>query len=452
MNCTRAVEVLRGLAAGELRNVESEEIDEILSLNLAVEVDPEDLTMVAALESTVREHAGTTVVAPDAVQAVANALHATEERLRSDWWRIKANKTEIAAEETHRIALRRAVALLNDRDVMTVVVKLAEQSRQLAPGARYVAAPLLGTELYALTHKGFRVRGQLEARMARFGELPLKSFLQSFDKAEAKMFAFANDISKLAAGIGYVKKNPHQVVIGLAKAGGPPAKALQAYQYGKDAVSAPDRAVACARHAATYGTPEEAAKRLREAEAALRRAGYPPTPIVQGAAKSLLGFALQPGVLRFVEIHRRLQQVLSGGEMLIKYTARLMSATGTPVEVVGRVATAVSSLVYQVPSSERARPPDVRAAAVALAAMVKTQAQVPEIVARFRALEAELVRTGISTLHTMEDDALECIGCPGTPAEVAATVAALLGQVASGRQPQRGDVAVAVAFAKRFAY
>lgn len=296
------------------------------------------------------------------------------------------------------------------------------------------------------------MRGQLEARLARFADVPLKSFLAPFDKAEAKMFAFSNDVAAIAAGVGYVPKNREQIVIGLAKVGVPPANAVGIYRAGIAATSTRDAAVTCARNAAVHGGPEQAAQRLREAEHALRRVGFPPTPIAMGAAKSLLGFALEPGVLRFVEIYRRLEQAFGRGEILFKYTARLMPASGSAADVVGRAVAAASSLVYQSPSGERARAPDVRAAAVALASMVKTQDRVPEIVARFRQIEAELVRTGISTLRTMEADALECIACPGTPQEVAATVAALLGQVAAGREPKRADVAVAVAFAKRFAF
>ena len=84
--------------------------------------------------------------------------------------------------------------------------------------------------------------------------------------------------------------------------------------------------------------------------------------------------------------------------------------------------------------------------------MVKTQDAIPPIVARFRQIEAELVRAGISVMHNVEADALECVRCPGTPQEVVATVSAILTQLAAGRQSERADVAIAVAFAKRFAY
>jgi hypothetical protein len=453
MNCKRAVDVLRGIERNELRAVTAEEIDDLIAASLVVEADPDDLQTLHWLEGVLRAHAHTSVSDQAAPATLASALRETEERLKSDWYRIKASKEEIAQKEAGRIAMRRAVAILSDQATMTSLIKLVNDARQLAPEAQYVCCVELGSERYALTHKGWRVRGQLKMRLDRFGEVPFKSFLHTFDKAEAKMFAFSNDIAALSAGIGYVKKNREQIVIGLAKAGGPAAQAIGKYNQAIGTVTAPDVAVTCVRNAEAFGGPQGAAARLREAQGALRRAGFPATPIAMGAAKSLLGFAIEAGALRFVEIHRRLQQAFGPhDEVLIKYTARLMPAFGTPADVVGRVIAAASSLVYQRPSGERAHPRDVRAAAVALASMVKTQDKVPEIVARHRQIEAELVRAGISVIHNVEADALECIACPGTPQEVVATVSALLTQLASGRQPQRGDVAVAVAFAKRFAY
>ncbi len=452
MNCTRAVALLRGLGTNQLANVTSEEIELLLALSLAVEADPEDLVLLQSLEATAREHGRTTVADPRASEALATALRDAEERLRSDWYRIKSSRAEIAQTEEARVALRRAVAILNDGAAMAPLRKLVDDARSLAPGAVYVCCETLGMERYALTHKGWRVAGQLELRLQRFADAPLKSFLHAFDKTEAKMLAFSNEIAALSAGIGYVRKNREQIVIGLAKTGGPTKQVLASYNSAMGSTQAPDAAVTCVRNAAAHGGPAGAAKRLKAAQGALRRVGFPPTPIVLGAAKSLLGFAPEPGVLRFVEIHRRLEQAFGRNEILVKYTARLMSATGSPADVVGRVIAAASSLALQTPSRERAHPRDVRGSAVALASMVKTQDQIPNIVARFRAIEAELVRAGISVMHDVEAHALECIACPGTPQEVVATVSALLGQVASGRQPQRGDVSIAVSFAKRFAY
>lgn len=452
MNCKRAAELLRGLEKNELF-VESEEIDELLAFGLAVEADPDDLALGHWLDGVLRAHAHTSVGDPSARETLARSLAEAEERLKSDWFRIKASRVELQQKEDERIAMRRALAILGDGIAMKAVMKIAEDSRQLAPGVEYVACERLGSERYALTHKGFRVNAQLLPRLSRFADVPLGSFLRTFDKSEGKMLAFAKEVATISGNIGYVRKNREQIVIGLAKVGTPAAQAVRAYSTALQVTNAPDTAVVCARNAAPFGSTQEAARKLAEAQAALRRVGYPPTPIVLGAAKSLLGFALEPGVLRFVEIHRRLQQAFGRSEeVFIKFTSRLMPATGMPAEIVGRVVAAASSLVYQAPARERAHPRDVRPAAVALASMVKTQDQIPEIVKRFREIEAALVRAGVSVMHNVENDALECIACPGTPEEVVATVSALLAQIASGRQPQRGDVAIAVAFAKRFAF
>ena len=87
-----------------------------------------------------------------------------------------------------------------------------------------------------------------------------------------------------------------------------------------------------------------------------------------------------------------------------------------------------------------------------LASMVRQDDQLPALVARFRDIEQELVRAGVSIQTTVEAHALECVACPGSPAEVVDIVASLAGQLAAGRQSERGDVAIAVAFAKRFAF
>jgi len=58
MNCRRAGLVLRGLARNEL-DVESEEIDELLALGLALEADPDDLAMATWLQGVVQAHAQT---------------------------------------------------------------------------------------------------------------------------------------------------------------------------------------------------------------------------------------------------------------------------------------------------------------------------------------------------------------------------------------------------------
>lgn len=446
----RAHDVLVGLETNRL-DVEAEEIDELLELGLAVEADERELAEGAWLDATLREHALSSLHDPAARSALADALAVTEERLRSDWYRIKTSRAELEKEEAARITIRRALGVLSDPTAMARLSTLTNDASKLAPDARYVVCERLGSERYAITHKGLRVRGELAVRRARFAELPLGDFVRAFEKVEAKMFAFGNDIAALGANVGYVKKNREQLVIGLAKAQTPIAHTVASYRTALAATNAPDQAVVCVRNAPTLGSTEEAARRLREGQAALRRVGFPATPIVMGAAKSLLGFALEPGVLRFVEIHRRLEQAFGRHEILVKFSARLMPGAGSPADVVGRVIAAAAILVYQAPGAERAHARDIRGAAVALAAMVRSSDALSATAARFRDLESALVRAGISAREDVESDALECVGCPGTPDEVVATVSALLTHLAAGRRAERADVAIAVAFAKRFA-
>jgi hypothetical protein len=452
MNCQRAATVLRGLETNQLV-VTTEEIEELLALGLALEADPDDLRTLAWLRPIVTEHAGCGVEAPEAATSLATTLHATEEQLKGDWYRMRTSKAELQAREQTRVEMRRALALLSDSMTMATLRKLIENGRQLAPGVTYVCCEQLGSEHYALTHKGWRARRQLEIRLARFADASLKAFLAATDKVDAKMSAFSAEIAALSQNIGYVKKNREQVVIGLAKTGLPSSQALGTYQDALRATNhAPDVAVTCARHSQAFGNPARAAERLGQAQAFLRQAGFPATPIVMGAAKALLAFdPPASGVPRFVEIFKRLEGGLGRDETNVKYTARLMPAAGPPEDVVRRTMLALRQLAA---SPSRAHPMtfDERGAGVALASMARADDQLPAIVARYRDLEAELARAGVSTSVTVGADALECVACPGTPAEVVDLVGSLARQLATGRRAERGDVAVAVAFAKRFAF
>ncbi len=450
MNCTRAAEVLRGLEKNELV-VTSEEIEELLGLGLAVETDPDDLAMMQWLQPIVLAHAHRAVDDPSAAESLAAALRHTEEELQKDWYRMKTSKEELADREASRITMRRALAHLNDPHVTATIRTIVERARSMAPGAPWVACHALGSEVYGITQRGWRVRRQLKIRLDRYGQMGLKSFLHAFDKNETKMRAFAAEIGQVAGGIGYVRKNREQVVIGLVKTGAPAPQAIAAYRAGLAAANnAPDVAVTCARNAATYGSPAHAAQKLAEAQLALRSMGFPGTPIAMGAAKSLLAFSPPAsGAPRFREIFGRLQHMLGGQDVVYKLTARLMPASGTPAEVVTRAVTA-ATLLQQVPSRANPRNRDVRAASVALASMVKDENSLAALVTRYREIEYELVRAGVSTPAQAEADALECVACPGTPFEVVDTVSSLVGHLSQGRRGDRSDISVAVAFAKRF--
>jgi hypothetical protein len=450
MNCERAAAVLRGLEKNQLV-CEPDEIEELLTLGLAIECDPDDLMLLQWLQPVVREFTRRNVGDPGTIEALDEWLAKTNKDLASDWYRMTTSKVERQNREQDKVQIQRALGLLRDTELVTRLRKIVVDSQQMAPGSQWVTCRELGVEHYALTAKGHRVRRSLKVRLERFANVGFKSFLHSFDKTLTKMRTFGTEVTTLSNNIGYVKKNREQVVIGLAKVGVPAGHALGAFHTALREVHAPDVAVTCARNTQQFGSPAHAAHRLRLAQGAIMRAGYPNTPIAMGAAKSLLTFnPPDAGIPRFNDLMRRLDQVFGRTELLYKYTARLMPATGEPAELVQRVVMA-GNLLNQMPCQVGHRA-DQRACAVALASMVKNQNDLTELVKRYRELEVQLVQGGVSTAATVEGDALECIACPGTPAEVVDTVAVLMEQLAQGRQAHRGDVAVAAAFAKRFAY
>lgn len=446
MNCQRALEILAGLAT-QRPAFTAGEIDELLKLELAVEADPRDMATLQWLVPAVHDLAGMAIEEPLAPMKLGEKLAEIDEQLKSDWYRFTNGKDKIAERERERHLARRALAVISDK------VELARLARILAdgrnnPGAQYAACEALGSEIYAITARGTRVGRELEVRIARFAAQPLAAFLKAFDKTERKMEAFSDDIAQLASGIGHVKKNPHQVVIGLAKTGAPPAEALGLYRHTMHTKGMPDVAVTCARNAATFGGPQEVAQRLAHAQHALYRAGFPRSPVIDGAAKTLLPFEqLETGAVRFTAIAQQLEAAnVTRGEATIKCTARLMPAHGAPQDVVRRAV-----LAYPLLPASMDR--DVHnATAVALASMVQSDDAVQAVAQRFLEISQELVRRRVSLPNLAAADALECMACPGTPAEVVETVRALIAKLAAGRESRRGDVAIAVAFAKRFAF
>jgi hypothetical protein len=127
-----------------------------------------------------------------------------------------------------------------------------------------------------------------------------------------------------------------------------------------------------------------------------------------------------------------------------------MAAQGMPAKILERCRTATELLRQANVLDGSCRDP--QAIAIALAAMVPSSEKLGELVTRFALVKHELLRAGISVPHHVDNDALECVACPGNAHEVADTVGTLMRQLAAGRQPGRGDVAIAAAFAKRFAY
>lgn len=446
MNCQRALEILGGLAAGHPAFT-ADEIEELLARGLAVEADPRDMATLEWLVPVVQQ-AGCALDDAGAPAQLAARLAEIDRQLKSDWYRFHTGKDKLAEREQERRTVRRALAVVSDPIEVERLVKLQADARDHG-APRYAACDALGSELYAITRKGAWVVHDLEARIARFADQPLAAFLLRFDKAERKMAAFSGDIARLAGSVGHVRKNPHQVVIGLAKTGAPPTDAIRMYHAAMQTTGAPDVAVTCTRNAAGFGGPEQVAQRLARAQHALHRVGCPRTPVVAGAAKSLLPFEpLEAGAARFAAIARLLEaHHVSRGEATIKCAARLMPAAGEPADVVGRAVAAAAQL-----ARFAAHRDTLATSAVAIAAMVPDANAVGPAVQRLIEIERELIRARVSSAATAVGDALECLACPGTPAEVVATVRTLVAKLAGHRAPQHADVAIAVAFAKRFAY
>lgn len=446
MNCQRAHDILTGLA-NQQPAFTADEIEELLARGLAIEADPRDLATLQWLVPAVEQHAGCPIEDPLAPANLAARLAEIDKQLQSDWYRFTTGKDRLAAREQDRRLVRRALAVLGDPAERARLIQLFADARDNG-NPRYAACEPLGSEVYAITRKGARVADQLAPRLARFAGHPLGVFLSQLDKADRKMAAFSDEIAQLSSHIGPVRKHPQHVVIGLAKTGAPASEALGLYHRSLRSTGAPDAAVTCVRNAAGFGSPEQVAERLHAAQRALIQAGFPPTPVVAGAAKTLLPFEpLEQGARRFAAIARELEaEGLTRGEVTIKRTARLMPAAGAPVDVVRRAVVAFRHLFN---GSDR---DTCVASAVALAAMVQTDDDIRPAVQRFVEIQRELVHRRVSLPGFAAADALECVACPGTPAEVVGTVRALIAQLTRGRDPSRYDVDVAVAFAKRFAY
>jgi hypothetical protein len=450
MTGERAVAILSGLLQRHV-GFTADEIEELLAHRLVVEADPEHLATIEWLVPAVREHAGVEMTDPLAAPNLMQAIAEHDQKLQSDWYRFTTGDDKIAARTAARRQARRALAYLTDKVMMDALLKVLSDSRYLAPGTAFVADPALGVELYGVTARGAEVVTQLALRLDRYGAHPLAAFLKNYDKVDAKMRAFAAEIETLTHNIGYVKKNPHQVVIGLAKTGVPAAQVVGTYRAAAQRSGGmTDVAVTLTRNAQQFGSTDAVAKRLARAQQLLRQAGYQATPVVMGVAKSLLPFEpLETGLARFRELCSLLSTTIgASGDSVLKAAARLMPAKASPGACVQFVQQVTNQLVRQ-PSANRQTP--MLATAVALASMVDQSEEIPPLVARYRAIEDALARRRISHPAHAGDDALECVGCPGTPVEVVDTVASLLARVAARREPGRADVAVAVAFAKRFA-
>jgi len=451
ISCRRAAAVFHGLESGKLE-VTADEIEQLLKMGLAVEAEPAHLIALQRMSALREEFAEHFHEAdPLDVGAFQSALTDIDHKLKSEWYRLRTSRERIREHEKSRVELRRALGMLHDEKAMPALRRILADGPLLPSGAKYFPCPKLGVEHYTITVKGVSLHREILLRIARVGEAPLGAFVKSFEKAHTKMKAFSDQIRFLKENVGPVRKNPEQVVIGLAKTGMAPQQALHTYRSALASSRAADVAVTLTRNAAASGGPGLVQHRLQVAVAALVTAGFPHSPVVAGAAKTLLPFSsLDVGVARFVELYKRLRALYGNGDHLYKFIVRLMPAAGSPAEAMARVKVA-SHALHGTPSRVTARS-DNATLAVAIASMVKDEQAVAGAVARHRALEAELVQHQVSDASTAERHALECLACPGTPAEVASVVRSLSLQIESRLPPSPANAAIAVAFAKRFAY
>jgi hypothetical protein len=438
----RAIAVLGSLQQNH-PSFDVAEIEELLKAKLAVEADPRDVAMLEWLAPLVEEHAKTPI--GDAM-APANLLQACTEldtKLKSDWYRFRTGDAKLRVQEQQRIQLRRALGVVNDKRAYDHLLEVLALIRSLPAGARLTACQPIGDELYAITARGVTVRHQLDIRATRFAEAPLADFLKAYDKVTTKMQTFGGEVRTIAKGIGHVPKNPHQVVIGLVKSGR--ADAVDQYRNAIKSAQAPDVAVTQVRNLGETGGTKAVADRLKQARSALHKAGLPHSEVVDGAAKTLLAFeSLDVAANQLHALYAGIHAQHSSRDASVKIAARLMPASGSVEDKLARFERAHAKL----PGATQNR----AMLAGALAASAPSVDKVDDVVERWRALYKELANRRISDMQHAATDALECLGCPGTAPEVVATVETLLAQVAQGREPTRGDVAIAVSFAKRFSF
>jgi hypothetical protein len=453
VNCDRAFAILRGLETKQLE-AQGDELDELIGPGLVIEADPRDLAELPRIESLVAEYPeffgeGVDPLSPEGMR---EALADVDKKLKDDWYRLRISAASLREQEGNRVALRRALGLVSDREAGPRLRKTASERTLVAQGAMYLPCPAVGSGVFAITHKGRRVLGELSVRIARFAGTTLRAFLAQLEKADAKMAAFSQQVEALSNHVGYVRKGKANVVIGLVKSDLPAQQVAGLYAQALSQSRAPDVAVVCTRNAAREGGAAQVVHKLGAAYQALLRAGFTPAPIVEGAAKSLLPWnPPDAGVPRYLELFQRLQRAGGAGDNLHKFASRLMPAAGSPAELVHRSLRA-GHVLSQAPMPVVRRQPGLSRASVALASMVRDDASVDGLCVRFIEVERALTAARLCLAEVSEAHALECVSSAGTPAEVVAVVGALAARLSGGRQITDEHLTIAAAFAKRFAY
>lgn len=445
--------ILRELTQQYL-NATAEELDDLIAADLVLEMPVHAVRAFRDLDHLSRayplffaEPGG--VFAPGALQALQ---HHIREKLRSDWFRISSKKATLVSLEANNQALRLAQSALADPTTRLLVQKALQERQASTADIPFATCPAVGSGCFAVTQRGLRVLQSLEVRSPRVGPLQLQEFLRKFTKVEAKQEAFSRNIQELSAMVGPLRKGKVHVLVGLAKADLPVDRTAKLYRQALPHVTDPHQAVVCTRFAAPNNDLAPTLAKLGFAYQALRMAGVPDAPALREAAKSLMPFpSLDTAAIRFVELFRGLQQARLVGVELYKCTAQLMGARGMPFEVLQRVAW-ISHRLATAPYPPHSHTAVPDRTSVALVSLVTANTEIDPLCDRFFALQRELIDKSLGGARFVEELALSCVGSPGTPAEVVATVKSLARRIAGAEEVSQDHLIIAAAFAKRFAY
>ena len=175
------------------------------------------------------------------------------------------------------------------------------------------------------------------------------------------------------------------------------------------------------------------------------------SPAVRGAAKSLLVHAdLEVACQRFVELRRGLQAVgYPEPDESLKAAARLMSCAGTPQQILTRL----ERVKYDMRASAFREHSRASWVAVVVTATITDAAASEVTIQRLADLAGAFQHIPQPTHARSLDLALDTVGCPGPPDEVARHVMHLTERFAGGRLDQAAPahLALAAAFARQVA-
>lgn len=380
-------------------------------------------------------------------------LRTLEADLRSDLYRATTGSAKLWQQERTRAHLLPLVGALQGTELSARLQQQLQRDQAGAPRIPCEDAPFV----LALTPRGQRVGHALHEKIGRFQGKSIDDFLKRLDKSDAALEQLAHNAAQLNGALASVPRGRHHVVTGLLKSGLPPQQALQAFQQGMqlnrlgEKNEPPQLATALVR-SATQERHELhlEAQRLAQAVGLLAQR-YGNTPAVRGAAKTLLPFPdLRAGLARFDQLRGGLLHLRFDPEEALKGAARLMGLKATENDLLQRVNAALH-LAYQGPLRQH---PRRDWSALVVAATAPDLAAVPAMHQRLLELSQAYTRHKLPHNTKPHDLALDGLGCPGTPPEVAATILRIAERLA--RQEQRAvdrpHLDMASAFARQITF